>query len=88
MTKGKLTLSKREAIARKILGWESQNLLDSRGERSEVGRCKRCCLTVSGDVELDEVLEVLYVRRQSLDLVIAQPKFAKPVETEEILKKI
>ena len=44
-----------------------------------------CTSTVSRDVELDEVLEVLDVRRQSLDLVVAQPKLAKSVETEEIL---
>ena len=46
-----------------------------------------CFLTVPGDVELDEVLEVLDVRRQPLYLVIAQTKLAKPVETEEILQK-
>ena len=46
-----------------------------------------CCLTVSRDVELDEVLEVLNIRRQSLDLVVTQPKFAKSVEAEEILQE-
>ena len=46
-----------------------------------------CFLTVPGDVELDEVLEVLDVRRQPLDLVVAQPKLAKSVQTEEVLQK-
>ena len=46
-----------------------------------------CFLTVPRDVELDEVLEVLDVRRQPLDLVVAQPKLAKSVQTEEVLQK-
>ena len=54
---------------------------------SEADGGQRCFLTVPGDVELDEVLEVLDVRRQPLYLVIAQTKLAKPVETEEILQR-
>ena len=46
-----------------------------------------CFLTVPRDVELDEVLEVLDVWRQPLDLVVAQPKLAKSVQTEEVLQK-
>ena len=86
--KGKLTLSKLEAITKNTsMGICGMREAMARAVAVGGGRVQRCFLTVSRDVKLDEVLEVLDVRRQSLDLVIAQPKLAKPVETEEILQK-
>ena len=65
--------------------WVSQSRREPSKQRRAAAVGGGCCLTVSRDVELDEVLEVLNIRRQSLDLVVTQPKFAKSVEAEEIL---
>ena len=43
------------------------------------------CLTVSGDVEFDKICQVLDVGRKSLDLIVAQAKLPKTVQSEEIL---
>lgn len=45
-------------------------------------------LTVPGDVQLHEVLEILYVRRQTTDFIVTETELSKPLKTEEVLKKI
>jgi len=43
-------------------------------------------LTVAGHVQLDQVFEVLDVRRQPLDFIVAQAEFAKLAEPEKVLQ--
>ena len=44
-------------------------------------------LTVSGHVQLHEVLQVLNVWREAHDLVVAQAQLAKAVQPEEVLQR-
>ena len=44
-------------------------------------------LTVSGDIEFDQIFKVLDIRRQPLDLVVAEAQATQTVEPKEVLKQ-
>ena len=43
-------------------------------------------LTISGHVQLDEVLQVLYVRGKPLDLIVAEAQLPQAIQAEEVLQ--
>lgn len=46
---------------------------------------EQCSLTVSGDIQLDEVLKILDVLRDPLDFVVAEAQLSQLGKPEEIL---
>lgn len=46
-----------------------------------------CSLTVSWNIELDEIFKVLYVRRQATNFVVTQAQFSQAMQSEEILQE-
>lgn len=43
-------------------------------------------LTVSWNIELDEIFKVLYVRRQATNFIVTQAQFSQAMQSEEILQ--
>ena len=44
-------------------------------------------LTVSGDIELNQIFKVLDIRWQPLDLVVAEAETTESVQAKEVLKQ-